>query len=344
MIRLLRKIRQGLFLENKFNKYLFYAVGEILLVVMGILIALQVNNWNEDRLRKQEALRVMQDLAASIENRFESYGFLLDPYLNRDSIQNYILDRDIPEVAGPARVTNPLSFVDFTGFYWDESIQAILDQERIFPERYKKVLQRIRTLKSIRDAFLVTGAAKLEGLEQQNLEDLAEYEWLFEADSTAWEARKSFYYNNTAFRNRLQIFRRYQHDFSGQTARFQMLQLMIWAELKQINEGKGFAELIPKLENFGIQQSPLLPCDAPGTPADNIHPFLFWNLVYNNTEEPREIYWNFEAENIAGMNTLGPGEMLIRSAPSENRWVMVGKDSTCQGKYLTLLGGFVIIE
>ena len=44
MIRLLRKIRQGLFLENKFNKYLLYAVGEILLVVLGILIALQVNN------------------------------------------------------------------------------------------------------------------------------------------------------------------------------------------------------------------------------------------------------------------------------------------------------------
>ncbi|WP_445386497.1 DUF6090 family protein [Robiginitalea sp. IMCC44478] len=344
MIPVLRNFRRQLMNNNQLSKYFLYAIGEILLVVIGILIALQVNNWNEQRVREQEALRVMQDLAASIENRFDSYGFLLDPYLNRDSIQNYILDKNIPEVAGPSRVTNPLSFVDFTGFYWDESIQAILDQERIFPERYKKVLQRIRTLKSIRDAFLVTGASKLEALEQQNLEDLAEYNWLFEVDSTAWEARKSFYYTNTAYRNRLQIFRRYQHDFSGQTARFQMLQILIWAELKQINEGKGFAELIPDLENFGLKQSLLMPCDAPGNPTDSIHPFLFWNLVYNSTEEPREIYWNFEAENIAGINILAPGEVLIRSAPAENRWVMVGKDSTCLAKYRTLLDGFVIIE
>ena len=42
-----RRIRQSLLAENKFSKYLLYAVGEILLVVIGILIALQINNWNE---------------------------------------------------------------------------------------------------------------------------------------------------------------------------------------------------------------------------------------------------------------------------------------------------------
>jgi hypothetical protein len=47
MIKFFRKIRQKLLAENKFSKYLVYAIGEILLVVIGILIALQVNNWNE---------------------------------------------------------------------------------------------------------------------------------------------------------------------------------------------------------------------------------------------------------------------------------------------------------
>ena len=50
MIKLFRKIRQGLLTENKFGKYVLYAIGEIVLVVIGILIALQVNNWNENRL------------------------------------------------------------------------------------------------------------------------------------------------------------------------------------------------------------------------------------------------------------------------------------------------------
>lgn len=49
MIKFFRRIRQGLLSENKFNKYLIYAIGEIVLVVIGILIALQINNWNENR-------------------------------------------------------------------------------------------------------------------------------------------------------------------------------------------------------------------------------------------------------------------------------------------------------
>jgi hypothetical protein len=49
MISLFRKIRQKLLQENKVTRYLAYAIGEIFLVVIGILIALQVNTWNEER-------------------------------------------------------------------------------------------------------------------------------------------------------------------------------------------------------------------------------------------------------------------------------------------------------
>ena len=49
MIKFFRKIRQNLLLENKTSKYFSYAIGEIVLVVIGILIALSINNWNEER-------------------------------------------------------------------------------------------------------------------------------------------------------------------------------------------------------------------------------------------------------------------------------------------------------
>ncbi|MFD2824514.1 hypothetical protein ACFS5M_12600 [Lacinutrix iliipiscaria] len=49
MIKFFRKIRQKLISENKFSKYLIYAIGEIVLVVIGILIALQINNKNDER-------------------------------------------------------------------------------------------------------------------------------------------------------------------------------------------------------------------------------------------------------------------------------------------------------
>ena len=47
MIKFFRKIRQDLLIENKFSKYILYALGEITLVVIGILNALQINNYNE---------------------------------------------------------------------------------------------------------------------------------------------------------------------------------------------------------------------------------------------------------------------------------------------------------
>lgn len=57
MLTFLRRIRISLIESGSAQKYLLYAIGEILLVMIGILLALQVNNWNQDRLdRKREIL------------------------------------------------------------------------------------------------------------------------------------------------------------------------------------------------------------------------------------------------------------------------------------------------
>jgi hypothetical protein len=59
MTKFLRKIRQKLLSENNMSKYLVYGIGEIVLVVIGILIALSINNWNDgrkDNLKEQAIL------------------------------------------------------------------------------------------------------------------------------------------------------------------------------------------------------------------------------------------------------------------------------------------------
>ena len=66
MIKLFRKIRQNLIIENKTSKYIKYAIGEIFLVVIGILIALQINNWNESRKKYLEENRILLSLKADL--------------------------------------------------------------------------------------------------------------------------------------------------------------------------------------------------------------------------------------------------------------------------------------
>jgi hypothetical protein len=62
MIKFFRKIRQNLLLENKTGKYFKYAIGEIILVVIGILIALQINNWNQERIQKLEEQTIIKNI------------------------------------------------------------------------------------------------------------------------------------------------------------------------------------------------------------------------------------------------------------------------------------------
>ena len=68
MLRFFRTLRQRLLTENKFSKYLLYAIGEILLVVIGILIALQVNNWNEERNRTNTEIEYLKRLRSDLAN------------------------------------------------------------------------------------------------------------------------------------------------------------------------------------------------------------------------------------------------------------------------------------
>jgi len=62
MLKFFRRIRKSLLTENKFSKYLLYVVGEIMLVVIGILLALQVNSWNENRKISQQELQLLESL------------------------------------------------------------------------------------------------------------------------------------------------------------------------------------------------------------------------------------------------------------------------------------------
>jgi hypothetical protein len=67
MIKFFRKIRYDLMEKNKTGKYLKYAIGEIILVVIGILIALQINNWNENRKNSIEEKLILESLLENLK-------------------------------------------------------------------------------------------------------------------------------------------------------------------------------------------------------------------------------------------------------------------------------------
>ncbi len=78
MIKFFRKIRQNLLSENKFSKYLIYAIGEIVLVVIGILIALQINNWNEKQKAKLKQVNLFENLKIDFNTRLNELNEMMN--------------------------------------------------------------------------------------------------------------------------------------------------------------------------------------------------------------------------------------------------------------------------
>jgi len=68
MIKFFRKIRYDLMEKNKKGKYLKYAIGEIVLVVVGILIALQINNWNEKKNNQTQAKEHLETIKLNLKD------------------------------------------------------------------------------------------------------------------------------------------------------------------------------------------------------------------------------------------------------------------------------------
>jgi len=96
MIKFFRKIRYDLMNQNKTGKpafaagrYFKYAIGEIVLVVIGILIALQINNWNEEKKAKQFEYKVLNDIKGSMQTNYRQLKMSIN------NSNNYIKSADI---------------------------------------------------------------------------------------------------------------------------------------------------------------------------------------------------------------------------------------------------------
>lgn len=84
-MKLFRKIRQQLINNRRFNNYLIYAFSETLLVVIGILIALQINNWNETRKERILEIDMLNSFVADLNNDIQQLEFNILRTKNRDA-------------------------------------------------------------------------------------------------------------------------------------------------------------------------------------------------------------------------------------------------------------------
>ena len=165
MIKFFRKIRQNLLSEGKTRKYFKYAIGEIVLVVIGILIALSINNWNENRKNKiAEAdyyCRILEDLELNdnlIDDTSEliSYKIKLSKELLLDlntipNDRSIILNKFVVALRQDVFVPSNIAFEDITSsgqlkLLTDLKLKSRLIQHSTFLNNILNLLQENRNV------------------------------------------------------------------------------------------------------------------------------------------------------------------------------------------------------
>ena len=141
MIKFFRKIRQQLLFENKLSKYLLYAIGEIVLVVIGILIALAINDAyntskNEEKVRAI-LNQIQQEIIANVEDCNRIFGYYITKDSRAQNIYNDLVSEETnaKEINFTQGVTN-LS-VNSSGY------KRLIDNLEILPEKYKILLPQL---------------------------------------------------------------------------------------------------------------------------------------------------------------------------------------------------------
>ncbi|WP_370476840.1 DUF6090 family protein [Tamlana flava] len=131
MINFFRKIRQNLLFESKTGKYLKYSLGEIVLVVIGILIALQINTWNENQKHIKKEHTFLVEVLKSLKRDLGRTKFIYNnrALTKRNDISTII--KDLNQIPLPAdsilrnsfeQMTMTLSFIYDKGAY--ESLKS----------------------------------------------------------------------------------------------------------------------------------------------------------------------------------------------------------------------------
>ena len=100
MAKLFNNIRKQLVSEQpsarRTSNYLKYAIGEIVLVVIGILIALQINNWNETRQNEAKITNILEDIQKDLSDDILSANNVFNRYITNDSLYKLFLDNKLP--------------------------------------------------------------------------------------------------------------------------------------------------------------------------------------------------------------------------------------------------------
>jgi len=331
MIKFFRHIRKSLLSEGKTGKYLKYAIGEIVLVVIGILIALQINNWNEKRKINNEIESVFTLLVNELEtnihqsNNFIAYGYF------KDSIQTLFNQNKVT----PEMIKNEPNFVyrDFgtrTIKFLDDRLIEVIASEKQLPSRYEGLIPGLKLLKSRIDEHRFWESRALD-YSRKKIEDYVDrFTWYNRTDSLSLKKHIKHALTDTIYRNTVNRYTRLQLNENVWYA--SLMRTSSVALLWQIKQIQGLDETLTIrefLNDLGLKPLSEHACSDKPYKVNDID-FKRSVILYNNTNEPITYYSIDETGKRYYHEKVPANKFLVNYERGRtNRFIEYIKDDEC---------------
>ena len=210
MIKFFRHIRKDLMEKNKTSKYFKYAIGEILLVVIGILIALQINNRNEKRLNENNIRSILKEVQNDLEEDILKSKNLFAYYRYTDSIiamaQNNKLTRE--DYLGDDR--NDYIYVAINAFHLkihSKGYQNFTDNLDDIPEKFQEVIAPLNQIYTYNKYEIDKFDSRIDEITDRLMDKLAASKpWFYALQTSTSEDAVRYFLSDSLYKNALQIY------------------------------------------------------------------------------------------------------------------------------------------
>lgn len=256
MIKLFRKIRQKLLTQNKVSQYFFYAIGEILLVVIGILIALNINNANEKRKNQEKITAILKEIQVDLLTDITESISLFERFKRADSIQNIILNNKYTVEDYKSGKT------EFLELYYDSHEVKTNGYDNLMrnidnvSEVRKTLLKDLKNLYVVNKSYLDASNKRIQKTVYDNIDSYYKQKWAQQLLLGNWTDEAIDYYQNDLSRKN-QILS-YMNDYRWvfrQSQKFRVNAINAYNSIAKIVENK---DSIPEIVSYVINDSTLL--------------------------------------------------------------------------------------
>lgn len=151
MIKFFRNIRKKLAAENKFMAYSRYAIGEIILVVIGILIALQINNWNSSKKDRLVERKYLEGFVSDLRSDSSKMEYFVNSVPKK--IEALLLARAY--IYQPTQIKDTLKFIDTLGYGGVASRTALFENQSTYKDIISTGNLRLIRNKNLTQALLM---------------------------------------------------------------------------------------------------------------------------------------------------------------------------------------------